>query len=568
VERAHRWPAARIATTAAIASAVVVFAVLVYARRWMSDVGLIVVRVAREILDGYGPNFNVFERAEPNTSALWQWFVAIGGLITRADLAYVAVLLGGVLAVAGFACALDASRRFHRARSGDGAIVPCGALIVLGVFPFWDFATAGLETGLAFFWISASFWLLVTLPPDASRRRQLGTAVALGLGPLVRPDLALVSGPMLGALWWLLRPRRRRTLVLAAAALAAPLAYTIFRAGYYGTLVPLPALAKSAGSAQWSRGLGFVGHYVVTYQLWVPLVALAGMLAVHLKRGTMTARDRVLIAVPIVCGLALVVYVARVGGDFMHGRILLVPTWLLVLPAMTVPLRRWTTPVLVVVAGWALVVAATTRHIEGATGNWNTDWDERVVYVGFTGHEHPIDPALFVDVPPVARVIACAHDPGLPPLLIWDGNGSMTLLDPEIDAEFVIVAGRLGTAAASVAVDAIVIDLLGLANPLGARITVTAPGHTGHEKFLPVAWILAEYGHPDVIASMPDEERARVAAARHALTCGDLAELLAAAREPMTASRFWTNLLGAWHRTGVVVPSDPVEAERRFCGSK
>jgi arabinofuranosyltransferase len=373
---------------------------------------------------------------------------------------------------------------------------------------------------------------------------------------------------MLASVWWLLRPGRRRTVALAAAALAFPLAYSIFRAGYYGTLVPLPALAKSASRAQWSRGLAFVGRFVVTYQLWVPLATLAGMLAVHLKRGTLAARDRVLIAVPIVCGFLLVVYVARVGGDFMHGRLLLVPTWLLVLPAMTVPLRRWAAPVLLVIAGWALVVAATTRHVEHAQGNWYADWDERETYVRFTHHEHPIDPALFVDATPTARLIADARTRGLAPMLVWDGNGSMTLLDPEIDADIVLLAGRLGTASATMAVDGIVVDLLGLANPLGARLTVTAPGHTGHEKFLSAAWVLAEYGHPGIIASMPDEERAKIAAAKHALTCGDLAELLAAARDPMTPSRFWNNLVGAWHRTAVVVPADPVDAERRFCGSK
>jgi arabinofuranosyltransferase len=374
-------------------------------------------------------------------------------------------------------------------------------------------------------------------------------------------------GPMLLALWWLLRPGRQRTFALAAAALALPVTYSIFRAGYYGTLVPLPALAKSAGSAQWSRGLGFVGRFVVTYHLWVPLAGLAILLAVALKRRMLSIRERVLIAVPIVSGLALVVYVARVGGDFMHGRLLLVPTWLLVLPAMTLPLRRWTTPLLVVVAGWALLVAATTRRIDGSTRGWYADWDEREVYVEFTRHDNPIDPALFVAVTPAVRTIANAREKGLPPILVWDGNGSMTLLDPETDANVALVAGRLGTAAASVAVDEIVIDLLGLANPLGARITVTDPGHTGHEKILPAPWVLAEYGHPRIIASLPEAERIPVAAAKHALACGDLAELIASVREPMTPSRFWSNLVGAWHRTALVVPADPVEAERMFCGS-
>lgn len=567
MERERRWPVPRIATTASLVAVTIAFGVLVAVRRWICDDALIVVRVGEQILEGYGPNFNFFERAEPNTSALWLWLVTLGGAISRVDLPHVAVALGGVLSVAGLAVALDAARRLHRDRAGGAAIVPGGALVVLGVFPFWDFGTSGLETGLGFTWVSASFWLLVTLHAGASRRRQLVSAFVIGLGPLVRPDLALVSLPMLAALWWLVRPRWQRTLGLAAAAFALPLAYTVFRAGYYGMLVPLPALAKSAGSAQWGRGLAFIGRFVVTYHVWLPLAALAGLLGVGLARGAIAARDRVLIAVPVACGLAIVIYVARVGGDFMHGRMLLVPTWLLVLPAMALPLRRATVPALAIIAAWALVTATTTRRLDNGDRDWFTDMDEREHYVGFTRHPNPIDPELFVAVTHHVHTMADARKRRLPPLLIWDANGSYTLLDPTLDVEVALLAGRLGTAGASVALDDIVIDLLGLANPVGARIPVTHPGRTGHEKQLPAPWVLAEYGHPDMIAKMPSAEREPLLAARRAMQCGELAELLASVRDPMTPSRFWHNLVGAWRRTRLVIPLDPFEAERVFCGS-
>jgi len=558
----RRWPVSRIATTASIVAAVVTFVALAYSRRWMSDDGLIVVRVAREIAEGYGPTFNVFERAEPNTSALWLGGVAMGGLVTRGDFAYVSVILGGVFATGGLVCALDAVRRFHRVREPDAAIVPCGALIVLGVFPFWDYATAGLETGLAFAWVSASFWLLVTLG-EPSRRRQLVASFVLGLGTLVRPDLALVSGPMLVALWWLVRPRWQRTLVLLGAAFALPVGYSIFRAGYYGVWVPLPALAKSASSAHWSRGLTFVGRFVGIYLLWIPLAALALLLGAALKRAA--TRDRVLIVTPIVCGLALVIYVARMGGDFMHGRMLLVPTWLIVLPAMALPLRRWTAPVVVLVAGWALVTAISTPRLDITGKGWAHDWDERETYVEFTRHQHPIDPALFVAVTPAPKTMERARAQGMPPLMIWDGNGSYTCLDRSFAVDFGSVAGRLGRAAASVPAEGLVIDLLGLANPLGARITVTHPGQVGHEKLLPAPWVLADFGEAGVIASLPQASRDPVEAAKRAMQCGELAELFASVREPLTVSRFFSNLVGAWRRTRLVVPSDPALAERRFC---
>ena len=50
------------------------FAVLAWQRRWISDDGLIFVRTVRQVLDGNGPVFNVFERAESGTSTLWTYF--------------------------------------------------------------------------------------------------------------------------------------------------------------------------------------------------------------------------------------------------------------------------------------------------------------------------------------------------------------------------------------------------------------------------------------------------------------------------------------------------------------
>jgi arabinofuranosyltransferase len=54
-------------------------------------------------------------------------------------------------------------------------------------------------------------------------------------------------------------------------------------------------------------------------------------------------------------------------------------------------------------------------------------------------------------------------------------------------------------------------------------------------------------------------------AARHALTCGDLRELMESARAPMSWHRFWKNLVGAPRRTELRLPANPYEAERRFC---
>jgi hypothetical protein len=139
-------------------------------------------------------------------------------------------------------------------------------------------------------------------------------------------------------------------------------------------------------------------------------------------------------------------------------------------------------------------------------------------------------------------------------------------LDPAFPYSPVFVAGRLGLGGALVPVWGVTADILGLANPIGARITLNHPEEPpGHQKVLPWPWLLADFADP---AHVEDTEFSAVqtAAARRAMKCGALRELLDSVRAPMTASRFVDNLVGSVARTRLVIPSDPVDAEIRFCG--
>lgn len=558
---ARSWTPATIITLVGILIVVAVYAFFAWTRRWISDDGLIVVRVVAQLLEGNGPVYNAFERAEPNTSTLWTYVVAAIGLVSGRTLSYVAVYVGWCLAVLSLVIGLDGTRRFHRLRGTTAPLLPAGALVMVGVYAFWDYATSGLETGLCWFWISMSWWLLATLQAGASRRRQLVTVIVFGLGPLVRPDFALVSAVFLGASWTILRPPWRRTLLLVAAAGALPVAYEIFRAGYYGLLVPLPALAKGASGSAWGRGFAYVKDFSYPYMLHIPLAILLAVLGGAFARRGLVGRDRIVVLAPVIAGLLLMLFVARVGGDFMHGRMLLGPTLLLLLPAMLLPLHVWTAPAIVALTAWALIIGIwrndNRNHCTSPVVN-----DERIGYTLFTRTRNPIDPYLFVRaMQPVSGMVNDVVSSGKPALVT---EGGVTLAINAAHATSVaFVVGRLGTGGTVAPLDGIVVDTLGLANPLGARITVTNPGITGHEKPLPWSWVIADFADP---AAEPFATTAeQVAAARRAMKCGELAELLASVREPMSAGRFWSNLTGSFARTRLVIPSDPIDAEKKFC---
>jgi arabinofuranosyltransferase len=242
------------------------FAVLIWNRRWISDDGLIVLRTVRQLLAGDGAVYNVGERVEANTSTLWTYLLALPGLVPGVSLNWASVVLGLVLSVAGLGLGMDAARRLT---GGDRRIVPFGALVVVALPPFWDFGTSGLETGLIVGWMGLTWWLLVRRL-QAVRRDPFGhawpVAVVIGLAPLVRPDLALfglVAGLALLVLEWHLGRWRLVGLVLVAA--AVPLAYEVFRAGYYGLLVPSTALAKEASTSRWDQGVLYLRDLTDTY---------------------------------------------------------------------------------------------------------------------------------------------------------------------------------------------------------------------------------------------------------------------------------------------------------------
>lgn len=217
-------------------------------RRWISDGGLIVTRTVRQVLAGHGPVFNTGERVEANTSTLWTYLLVVVGWVTGADTALLAVTVGLLLSVLGLALSSDAARRMQASAAGSRA-VPLGALVVLALPPFWDSATSGLETGLVFAWLGGTYWALVWCGGQPRRAVVVGTAVLIGLAPLVRPELAVAGGSYLVALWWLRGRGARRAAGLTAATAVLPVAYQVFRMGYDGMVVPQTAIAKEAGSS-------------------------------------------------------------------------------------------------------------------------------------------------------------------------------------------------------------------------------------------------------------------------------------------------------------------------------
>jgi arabinofuranosyltransferase len=548
-------------------------------RRWMADDGFIHLRVVENVLHGHGFVFNAGERVEASTSALWVALLAVLRAPRLVGLETLAVVTGLACTAGGLFLATRGAELLWRREGGRFRLLPVGATILAVLPPMWDFATSGLETGLVFLWLSASFLLLARLTarpaPGWSQFRLV--ALLASAGPLIRPDLALFTGAIL-VTTLLLATRTaarsfRQLAIVAGIGVALPGAYQVFRMGYYGALVPNTALAKEATVSWWDQGWLYLTDLVRTYWLVVPLGVVLLLLAAGATNWFRArATGSLLVAATFVAaGLADVFYVTRVGGDFMHGRLLLPGLFAVLLPVAVVEVRGWwRTAAVTVLFGWALVCAVHLRvpYLVSPAGIA----DERAWYTTVAGHRNPVqvdayDRSIgFADGEEARRL---GQDERR--LLGWRTDPTHPVyptmpLRPGLPFPAAFAAHNLGVTSFFAGPSMHIVDPTGLADPLASRLRLNARGRPGHEKPLPLPWLIARFGDP--AAPLPDGiAPPAVEAARRALQCEPLRELQAATSARLTIARFVRNVRLSIQLRNFRFPPDPSLAEAQLCRS-
>jgi arabinofuranosyltransferase len=598
-------PPARAATWLLAAFPATFLLVQGYARRWVSEDAFIDFRVVRHLLAGHGPVFNLGERVEAYTNPLWVALLAVwSGL--GGPLEWGAVGLGLCFTAAGIlaaeAGAAQAVERLGGGVPGPVAWLPLGAAVFAVLPAAWDFATSGLETGLAMAWLGGGFWLLARRcppPPGEDPRPAPGpgwpwtwTAILIGLGPLIRPDLALFAAGFLAALclqyrWSPARSSWMGVGRLVGAAALVPVAYQGFRMGYFANLVPNTALAKEAGLAYWTQGLRYAADFEAAYLLRIPLAVALLFWALALGRAVSRrhAAAGVLLAAPVLGGLLHALYVVRVGGDFMHARLLLASVFALLTPVATVGFWPRGTgrarPVLEVgavtlVGLWAVACAGWLR-VEYAGGFYpdvpfvgrDGIGDERRFYVWASGRPNPVTVLDYArsDFARQGLEVRDRAERAAGPAATPEGRalvveGTSVPLRAGLDARVRVVAAldNVGLAGYVAGLDAHIVDRGGLADPLASRLRLGRRGRPAHEKVLSPAWVVARFAAPEAGATDPE-----VVAARAALACRPLALLLESVEAPLTWRRALENAVVAWRLTGLRIPERPTAARAALC---
>ncbi len=357
-----------------------IFAVVLIRTAWVCDDSYITFRTVDNFVHGYGLRWNIDERVQSYTHPLWMFLMSAAYRVTGEPY-FTSIALSIVLTLV--AIVLLGSRIANTPGRMIGAV-----LTLLYSRAFVDYSTSGLENALTHLLLVA---FLIQYRGVRKGPWQTGVlAVWTSLVMINRLDLGVLVIPALAVATW---AEGRRAVPAVAAGLVPLMAWEAFSLIYYGFPFPNTAYAKLGTgltpSDMLPHGLAYLAE-----SLHADPVTLAAI-AVGVVTGILDRSRRELALSAGV--LAYLVYVVRVGGDFMSGRMLTAP--LVVAVAIAV---RWRWPrvesarlaatagaVALLVLTWALPAAPilsgrefgdVARHIppSGIT-------DERAYYYRTTG---------------------------------------------------------------------------------------------------------------------------------------------------------------------------------------
>ena len=300
---------------------------------WFADDAFISLHYARNWIEGHGLVFNPGERVEGYTDFLWLALIAGCGRLGL-DMPLAALTLNLV----SFAATIAMVHRAVRRLVPDHQVMLSLAAVATALsYPMVSFATGGLETMFCAL-------LVIAAAIAAHDGRTLAAGSYAIAATMAHPDHAvfyvaiaavlaahaIAGSPATAGIAWWRRPAVRKLLRYAVPFVAIYVPYFLVRWSYYGDPLPNTFYAKSGGGAYYAQGV----RYLFVSALIAGALGVLPAFAVGAARLARTVFGQiVLIAVPL-----YLLYVVRIGGDFMTGR-LIVPVLPLVFAVAEIGVR-------------------------------------------------------------------------------------------------------------------------------------------------------------------------------------------------------------------------------------
>ncbi len=298
--------------------------------RWIGDDAFISFRYARNLVEGNGLVFNEGAHVEGYTNFLWTMIAAsfIGLGLDPAQGALVLSLISLALAL------VLSTLLVHRLLAGRRPFVlPVAALLLAGNYTFASYGTSGLETMFATLLVLAALQraeagdllgsglagIAATLahPDHSIFYAMLGLTLLLRTRPLTAVPRFFGEARGAGLRVQALRTLKRARWNLLGYALPCILIYVpyfLWRTAYYGDLFPNTYYTKSASEWYFGQGVSYLAISATSGGTWAAIPFL--LIGLWRYRRTLSAQYMALV-LPV-----YLLYVAKIGGDFMLGRLL------------------------------------------------------------------------------------------------------------------------------------------------------------------------------------------------------------------------------------------------------
>lgn len=312
------------------------FVIVLVRNAWVSDDAYITFRVIENFLAGYGLTYNPFVRVQAYTHPAWILLLSFLYFLERLvipsapnALYFITIFVSILLSVWTLSIAIQ-------------KIVQPNFLIsvfVVSAFLFsrayMDFSTSGLENPLSHFLLVLFLWLYLKEPAKI-----LNLTLVSSLLVLTRHDLLLPVMPALAYIYWLNRKQIPvlRTLIIG---LSPFILWEAFSTFYYGFPFPNTAYAKLNTGVEpyllFEQGFDYLLNSLHWDPLTLLITAFAGFSVFSLPKESQERNKLLWLYSGVVLYL---LYVVKIGGDFMSGRFLTVPFFISVLVVSVVSQPR------------------------------------------------------------------------------------------------------------------------------------------------------------------------------------------------------------------------------------
>ncbi len=297
---------------AILASLLLLMFLIIFKTAWMSDDAAITLRSVLNLLNGYGPTFNIDERVQSFTHPLWFLLISLfSAIIGNIFLALFSL---------SFLCSLAVFWLLLTRVAHNLWTALFIASILLLSKAYIDFSTSGLENPLShlltLLCIIFGFYAIETQRNNFQRYCLFFYALLY----LSRPDLILLLAPF--CLFVLVKTNTslKNTLFNCFITSLPILIWTSFSIVYYGFPFPNTAYAKLGTGIPYHE-LMFQGViYLVDSIIRDPITLATIFLSFLISLRADTAIKSLAIG-----SFLYLIYIVSIGGDFMSGRFLTTP---------------------------------------------------------------------------------------------------------------------------------------------------------------------------------------------------------------------------------------------------